>query len=290
MRQREPDPLAIGAVVAVSAAAAAGVGSLVAAMLRRRRPKPKPAATIPSMAALMEDPRVRSVAETARTALEQAKATVESSDREAMRRELARRVEPLVAAARTDLPPLTKEATQRALRAAERLREEGTERLRTDVQPAARTLAQEAVAEAEEILAAARERAADLSESAEEYLPQVGARAAALAGLAAGSATAAAQQLGARLSGAIESRRRQSQRARKPGVRQRSGAAVQRAGASVVSATTESALILFWAGALSAVVYFGVLNQQQRERVRRAVTGVYQRARRMVEDRRSGTA
>lgn len=290
MSQREPDPLAVGAVVAVSAAAAAGVGGLVAAVLRRRRPKPKPVATIPSMAALMEDPRFRSVAETARTAFEQARATMESSDGEAMRRELARRVEPLLAAARTDLPPLTREATQRALRAAERLREEGTERLRTDVQPTARNLAQEAVTEAEEILAAARERAAELSESAEEYLPQVGARAAALAGLAAGSATAAAQQLGTRLGGVIESRRRPSPRGRKPGVRQRGGAAVQRAGASVVSATTESALILFWASALGAVVYFGVLNQQQRERVRRVVTGAYQRARRMVDDLRGETA
>ncbi|MDI3342019.1 MAG: hypothetical protein QJR03_15970 [Sphaerobacter sp.] len=295
MDRREPDARTLAAIVGIAAASAAAVGGLVAALLQRRRPAPPPPATgpFPALSALLKEPRLRPMAEAARRALEQTRARVEAADADEMRREVAQRVAPLVEGVRSELPEVSREVAQLALQAAERLRSEGaersaelSERLRAEVEPAARTLAQEAVEEAEAILEAARMRAAEVSQSARaQYLPHLSARASAMTGAAAGALAGAAQTLGARTRTLAPRRRRGA-----PRMAERGRATLQRAGTRALSAATETVLIAFWASALGAVVYFGLLNPEQRARVRRAVASWYCSVRSFVAEFRGQQA
>lgn len=301
-QDRENEWLAPGRVIAIAAATAAAVGGATVALLQRREepesPPPAGAAALladPRIRAIAEtakgamaDPRVRSLAESARmaagdprlaTILEQARERLELEDRDMVRQDLARRVSEAMESVRLDGSPRARLARERAREAAERLHMEGAARsadlgtrMQHEVAPAARALAREALAEADEILAAARERAAELSETAREtYLPRVGAGTAAATGVAAEAISDAARTVGERLSemreqGQLPAPKEVTQRLTRSG-----GTALQRAGAKTGYVLSETIMIAFWGSVVGGVIYFGLLNEEQRERVRRAL-------------------
>lgn len=263
---------------------------------RRKKPKTKVEEIVERLPHSMDDPRVRKAVEGAQQKFGDVRGRIDVEDAQAFGEEVANRVATLVAASKTGIPPLTRDMSERARHAADWLREEGaergaewSERLKTDVAPAAKVWAHEAIEEAEDILTAARERAGNFSETARtDYLPGVSAKAGAMGGVVAGSAAGAAQLIGkragkvksAKLSSPVLPRlgRKQASTAGKPlsaiqRSTHRAGSALQRAGSETKFAVTESIMIMFWASALGAVIYYGLLNDETRERVTKFLAG-----------------
>lgn len=284
----------MSSIIAVVAAAASLVAGLTAAMLRRRRAAQRtPAQRAAQTArAALTDQRVQEFSSVARSSLEQAKERIDQMDTDALKQEVARRAAQAMTVARTELPPRTRDATSMALSMADRLRAEGEarlpgagERIRSDVAPVAKSWAQEAIAEAEEILEAARERAADLGETARrDLVPQIEERTGVAAGVLSGALAAGMQSLSHSL-GDLMGRRRAPAAKRVGGrVAHRSGALAQQAGSQAKYVAGESTMIVIWAGAAGAVVYYGLLSPAKRERVRGFVTGAYSEIRELIRD------
>ncbi|WP_040666577.1 hypothetical protein, partial [Nitrolancea hollandica] len=103
---------------------------------------------------------------------------------QAMKRGSVELVGTLAETARTDLPPIIRDASERAAEIAGELGATGrvvaadlSERVQTDLAPAAKTLGLDALESAEDVLDTVRERASDLAETArKEYLPRVSAK------------------------------------------------------------------------------------------------------------------
>jgi hypothetical protein len=91
--------------------------------------------------------------------------------------------------------------------------------------------------------------------------------------LVAGTAATAAQALGKRVG--QMSTPSTSKKARKTIERQRNraGQAVRKAGSQTKHATAETFAVFLWAAALATVVYYALLSQEQRERVRDFLNG-----------------
>lgn len=287
----------MSSIIAVVAAAASLVVGLTAAMLRRRRAAPRTPAQRAAQTArvALTDPRVQDLSSVARSSLEQARERIDQMDTDALKQEVARRAAQAMDIAKAELPPLTRDATTMALNVADRLRAEGEarlpiagERIRSDVAPAAKNWAQEAIAEAEEILEAARERAADLGETARrDLVPQLEERTGTAAGVLSGALAAGLQSLSHSL-GDLMGRRRTPAAKRVSGrVAHRSGELAQQAGSQAKYVVGESTMIVVWAGAAGAVVYYGLLSPAKRERVRGFVTGAYSEVRELIRDLQS---
>lgn len=227
------------------------------------------------------DPKVQKAVETAQRALDDARDQLASRDTDALQQELKRRTGTVADTTRENMAPLMKDAGDRARELAERLRVEGQarsadlgQRMRTDVAPRARTFAQEAIDEAEVIIGEARKRAATLSsEARKNYGPDVSQGASALAGLLAAGSSAGVQMFRDR---SKEMTRRSNKNRARAGIdkgKKKTSAAMHSAGGRMKYAATESIMITFWAAACSAVIYFVLLSDEQRQRVKRFFSG-----------------
>jgi hypothetical protein len=212
-------------------------------------------------------PRVQVALDTAQRALDEARRQLASRD--------GRRVAPVIGAAGA-LPPTMKDAGEYARELAERLRLEGqarlpelNQRLREDVAPRAKTFAQEAIAEAEEILADARQRASEMSKNARrDYGPGVSNKASTVAGLVAAGSSAGIQLMRDRAADIAKQGSNKRSRKMRQRAKRRASTALQAAGHQTKYVAGESMMVGFWATALGATLYFALLTKEQRTRVK----------------------
>jgi len=238
------------------------------------------------------DPKVQKAVETAQRALDDARDQLANRDTDALQQELKRRTGTVADTARENMTPLMKDAGDRARELAERLRVEGQarsadlgQRMRTEVAPRARTFAQEAVEEAEEIIGEARKRAATLSsEARKNYGPDVSQGASALAGLLVAGSSAGVQMVRDRTKEMSKQSNKRRARSSIDKGKKKTSSAVQSAGGRVKYAVGESLLITFWAAACSAAIYFVLLNDEQRQRVKRFFSGAVSQIQDVMSD------
>jgi len=237
------------------------------------------------------DPKVQKAVETAQRALEDAREQLSTRDPRAMQSDMTRRMGTAAGMTRDNMAPLVKDAGERAREIAERLRIEGqarssdlNQRLRADVAPMAKTFAQEAIDEAEEIIGVARKRAVELSNNARsEYGPEIAQGANALAGLIAAGSSAGAHMLRER----SETMKRQNQKRGRRGIakgRAKTSSALQSAGGQMKYVASESVMVTFWAAACAATIYFVLLSTSQRDRLKRFLSGAVSQVREAVSD------
>jgi len=238
------------------------------------------------------DPKVQKAVETAQRALDDARDQLANRDTNALQQEIKRRTGTVAETTRENVAPLMKDAGDRARDLAERLRIEGQarsadlgQRMRTDVAPRAKTFAQEAIDEAEEIIGEARKRAATLSsEARKNYGPNVSQGASALAGLLAAGSSAGVQMLRDRSKEMTKRSKKQRARFGIARGKQKTSAAMHTASDRVKYAASESLMITFWAAACSAAIYFVLLSEEQRERVKKFFSGAVSQIQDVMSD------
>ena len=215
------------------------------AALRARRPK-----TLRER--LVDELDLRSGLESLREAMEEARKHLPEDGR-AVRHVLEQRLKPLAVVTQRELP----KRTRRALELLEAEREQLAGALQRQIAPATQRLAKEALREAEEVVSGARQRAAAVAERLPTELSgRSGGRAEIVAALMGRLAPLGARRRGGRFRTSLR------------GARGRSNRLLARAG----QALQETAAIGFWAGVVGALVYFGLLSDEQRSRLRRAVS------------------
>ncbi len=230
--------------VGLMAGGALALGLALAALRARRRPK-----TLRQR--LAEEIDVRSALEALRGAMGEVRESLPEDGR-VVRQVVEHRLRPLVVATRRELP----KRTRRAMKQLEAEREHLTKLLEREVAPATQRLAQEALREAEELLGVARQRAEAVTGRVSTELPErARERAGVVLGMVSQLAPARTRRRGGRLRAGTQAAREIPRRL------------VTR----VARTLQETAAIGFWAGATGALVYFGLLNDEQRARVRRAV-------------------
>ncbi len=230
--------------VGLMAGSALALGLTVAALRARRRPK-----TLRQR--LAEEIDVRSALEALRGAMGEVRESLPEDGR-VVRQVVEQRLKPLAVATRRELP----KRTRRAIKQLEAEREHLTKVLEREVAPTTQRLAQEALREAEELLGVARQRAEAVTGRVSAELPErARERAGAVLGMVSQLAPA-------------RTRRRGRLRAGTQAAREIPGRLVTR----IARTLQEAAAIGFWAGAAGALVYFGLLSDEQRTRVRRAIS------------------
>jgi len=238
------------------------------------------------------DPKVQKAVETAQRALADAREQLSTRDPRALQDEMTRRAGSAAGMTRDNMAPLMKDAGERARELAERLRIEGqartadlNQRVRSDVAPKAKTFAQEAIDEAEQIIGTARKRAVEMSSTAKrEYGPDIAQGASALAGLIAAGSSAGVHLLRERSDGMKRQGRKQRARRGMIKGRDRTTAALQTAGGQMKYVASESVMVTFWAAACAATIYFAILTSEQRDRLKRFLSGAVSQIQDAVSD------
>jgi hypothetical protein len=265
--------LAAGAVFAV-----AGLGMT---MLRRRQKKTPVQQTADK---ILANPSLKNLYSAARDSLDEAKGKVDPKTFEAAKKELERQRESLPQRWHSDVEPTARHLVERALQTAQKFRTEGAEvgrdlskRWEKEYGPAARSFADEAVHEADEILAAARKKATEISDIArKDYIPKI-----------APMATAASGAIAEAVSDSSDKIQKKMKDGSKSGIslpKKSQPNLIQRTGQGAKDATSQVLMIGFWAAALGAVVYFGILNEEQRTKVRNFFTDAWEQVSELIED------
>jgi hypothetical protein len=269
-------------IVGIAAAATVGLTALTVSIIRRRRRK----ATLAARAEeLRTHPTLQKALASAREALEQ----VDGKRLEEARRELMKQAETLPKTLRSDVEPVAREMAERAREIAGKVRVEGRERGRDfaerwqkEYSPAARSWAEDTVHEAEQILDAARDRASDFSDTArKDILPKVAPLAAAASGALANALSEGAERLTEQFK---DGQAKKVTKVLKKKATRSKPNVVQRTGGAVKDVTGQSIMIVFWAAALGAVVYYGLLNEERRERVRAFLTETFEQVSELISD------
>lgn len=242
-------------------------------MMGRGRTKEQQRKEAAMRSRMVTDPRVRAALDTAQRALDDARRQLASRD--------GRRIAPVIGAAGT-ISPTVRDAGEYARELAERLRQEGqarlpelNQRLREDVAPRAKTLAQEAIAEAEDILADARQRATEMSRNARrDYGPSVSNKASTVAGLVAAGSTAGYQLMRDRAAEVAKQSSSKRSRKMRQRARRRASVVLQSAGHQTKYVAGESFMVGFWTAALGTTVYFALLTPEQRSRIKGFLSNV----------------
>lgn len=240
MVQEGQDWRSIGLIA--GGALALGIG--LAAVRARRRPK-----TLRDR--LAEEFDVRSAVESLRETIDEVREHL-PEDGKTARRVVEQRLKPLAVTTRRELP----KRTRRAVRQLEAERAHLAQVLDKDIAPATQRLVQDVLHEAENILGIARQRTGEVTGRLQAELP----------GRARARVAEVAQAV----------RRAAPDRIRLPGKELRARARPARSAparlASGVGRVLSEALALgFWAGVAGALVYYGLLNEEQRARVREAI-------------------
>jgi hypothetical protein len=275
--------LAAGALLAV-----AGVG--IALFRRRRRRKKSQIETTAERIA--ENPTLRNLYSSAREALEEARGHIDPKTIESAKKELSRQYEAGASAWHSDVEPTARELANRALETAQRFRTEGAERSRElskrwekEYAPAARSMAEEAVHEADQIIGTARKRATEISEVArKEYLPKIVPLAAAAGGAIASKFTEGSQKVQKQVRNGYKPDISLPKEWSKRGRRRKSPSVIERTGKGVKDVTGQIVMIGFWGAALGAVVYYGLLDEERREKVRSFLTDTFEQMSELIED------
>ena len=198
----------------------------------------------------------------------------------------------LAETARTDLPPIVRDASDRAAVLASELGTRGrviasdlSERVQADLAPTAKTLGMDALVGAEDLLDTVRERASDLAASTrQEYVPLVSAKTMKLSRIIVPSSAGTVETLTRRVRRPLGLYRPSKSERMRQQVTSSVSNIVQEAGSQTKHAVGETAMIFAWGSALGVVIYYGVLTPEQRERVTNFLSGVYEQARGAVCD------
>jgi hypothetical protein len=266
--------LAAGAVFAIA-------GLAISVMRSRKQKTPVQQTTD----RILENPSVKSVYEAARDALEEAKGKVDPKTFDAAKDELARQRDALPERWHSDVEPVAKHLAERALQTAQKVKAEGADisrdlskRWEKEYAPAAKSFADDAVAEADEILSAARQKASEISETArKDYIPKIAPMAAAAGGAIAEAISERSDQLSKKMKNGYKPDISLPSRPGKPGL-------AKRAGQGAKDVTGQVLMIAFWGAALGAVVYYGILNEERREKVRNFFTDAFEQVSELIED------
>jgi hypothetical protein len=274
--------LAAGAVFAVA--------GLAISLIRRRKKQKSPVQETAERIA--ENPSLKSLFSSAKDALEDARDRFDPKTIEMAKAELTRQAEHVPSVWKSEVQPQAKDLAERALEIAHRVREEGGERSRElatrwdkEYAPAAKSIADEAVSEADEILRAAREKAGHISEVArKDYLPKVAPLAAAAGGAIASAVSEGSEKLSKQIKdGSLPKVELPKKSDLKAGVGTSPGV-LRRTGAGVKDATGQILMIGFWGAALGAVVYYGLLDEERRAKVRAFFSDSYEQITELIED------
>lgn len=218
-----------------------------------------------------------------------------ASNLQAVKRGSVEMLGTLAETARTDLPPIVRDASERATEIAGELGTRGrvvaadiSERFQADLAPAAKTLGKDALVSAEDVLDTVRERASELAATArKEYVPRFSAGTVKLSRVIVPTSA-----------GTVETFTRRAKRtlgiskpSRPERVRQQVSSSVSgvvhQAGSQTKHVAGETTMIMAWGTALGLVVYYGVLTTDQRERLTGFISSAYEQAREAVRDFRS---
>ncbi len=272
----------------------------MATMLGRRRRSKESRVQRAELMRTMSDPKVRAAVEAAQRALDEARLQITSRDGRKMQEQLSKRTNTAVNSTMNTVPPMMKDAGERARELAERLRAEGqarlpeiNQRLREDVAPKAKNLAQDAVSEAEEILADARQRASELSKNARrDYGPEVSNKANALAGLLSAGSMTGFDMVRDKMTdiagqaGKKSAKKGSRQVAKK--AQSKAANALQKAGDQTKYVATESMMVGVWATLLGATIYFALLSREQRDRVKNFFGNMFGQVQDVMSDFQGG--
>ena len=266
--------LAIGAGFALA--------GLAMTLFRKKQPKSPVQETADR---ILENPSLKNLYSAARDSLEEAKGKVDPKTFEAAKAELARQRDSLPDKWHSDVEPAARQLADRALETAQRLRSEGVDRSRDlskrwekDYAPMAKSFADDAVAEADELFATAKKRAGEISDTArKDYIPKI-----------APMATAAGEAISEAFSDSADKVSKKFKNGYRPDISmpKSSGQAglLKRTGQGAKDVTSQVMMIGFWGAALATVVYFGILNEEQREKVRNFCTDTWDQISELIED------
>lgn len=259
------------------------VAGLALTLFRRKQPKSPIQETADR---ILDNPSVRNLYSAARDSLEEAKGKVDPKTFEAAKKELANQAESLPERWHSDVEPAARHLAERALEAAQKIRSEGSDRSRKlskrwekEYAPAAKSFADDAVAEADEILGSARKKATEISDTArKDYIPKIAPMAS-----SAGSAIAdAVSEKSGQLSKTVKDGYK-SDFSLPKSVRQQPGL-LTRTGQGAKDVTSQVLMIGFWGAALGTVVYYGILDEERREKVRNFFTDAWEQVTELIED------
>jgi flagellar hook-basal body complex protein FliE len=258
------------------------VAGLAMTLLRRRKQKSPVQETADRF---LENPAVKNLYSSAREVLEEAKGKVDPKTIEAAKKELEKQRDELPKRWHKEVEPTAKHLAERALQSAQQIRDEGVDRYgdlskrwEKEYAPQARALAGDAIAEADEIVATARKKAGEISETArKDYIPKL-----------VPLATAAGEAITEALSEKSEKVQKKMKNGYKPDISLPKGMGQQsfakRAGQGAKDVTSQVLMIGFWGAALGTVVYYGILDEERREKVRNFFTDAWEQVNELIED------
>jgi HD-GYP domain-containing protein (c-di-GMP phosphodiesterase class II) len=265
----------------LAAGATFAFAGLAMTMLRRRKKKTPVQQTADK---LMQNPSLKNLFSAARESLEEAKGKVDPKTFEAAKKELERQRETLPERWHSDIEPTAKHLAERALQTAQKFSTEGAElgrdlskRWEKEYGPAAKSFADEAVHEADEILAAARKKATEISDTArKDYIPKL----APMATAATGAITEALSDS----SGKVQKKMKGSSMPDISLPKRSQPNLIKRTGQGAVDVTSQFLMIIFWAAALGTVIYYGILDEEKREKVRNFFNDSWEQVSELIED------
>lgn len=234
---------------------------------------------------ILENPSLQALYSAARDSLDDAKGKFDPKTIEAAKDEIARQRVAIPAKWQSDLEPAARELAGRALATAQKYGAEGAvkgrefgKRWEKDFGPAAKSFADDALHEAEEVLAAARKKAGEISDTArKDYFPK-------LAPMAATATAAIADAV----SDSTDKVSKSVKNFDVPDVSMPKGSGKQnilkRTGQGAKDVTSQIMMIGFWGAALGTVVYYGILDEEKRTRVRNFFTDTWEQVTELIED------
>jgi hypothetical protein len=234
---------------------------------------------------ILQNPTVKNLYSAARDSLEEAKSKVDPKTFEAAQKELARQREAIPEKWHSDVEPAAKHLAERALETAQKVRSEGADKSRElskrwekEYAPAARSLADEAVSEAEEVLAAARKKAAEISDTArKEYIPKLVPIATAASGAIVEALSDSSEKVSKKVKDLEKPDISLPKNVGQPGL-------LKRTGQGAKDVTSQVFMIGFWGAALGTVIYYGILDEERREKVRNFFTDAWEQVTELIED------
>jgi HD-GYP domain-containing protein (c-di-GMP phosphodiesterase class II) len=265
----------------LAAGAAFAVAGLAMTVVRRKKKKSPVEQTTEK---LLENPSVKNLYAAARKSLDEAKGKVDPKTFEAARKELERQQKELPERWHRDIEPGAKHLAELALQTAQKVRSEGAERGKVlskrwekEYGPAAKSFADEALHEADEILAAARKKATKISDTArKDYIPKIAPMATAASGAVAEKFATGSDAVQKKMKGGYKPDISMPKRSQ-PNL-------IKRTGQGALNFTSQLVMVTFWAAALGAVVYYALLNEEQREKVRSFFVDTWEQVNELIED------
>lgn len=279
----------------LAAGAALAIAGLAISLIRRKR---EPESPIKATAdRIMENPSLKSVYGAARESLDEARGRFDPKTIEAAKQQLAKQAENLPANVRSDVEPTARELAARALDVAQRVRAGGAERSRElskrwekEYGPAARTIAEDARHEADEFISTARKKAGEFSDVArKDYIPKIIPMATAAGGAIASAFSERSEKLQKQLKDG-ELPEISAKRLGLGNGSRTSPGLVKRTGSTIADVTSQIMMIGFWGAALGTVIFYGILNEEQREKVRAFFSDTYEQVSELIEDFRDEDA